>query len=67
MTKLGYNRGFSAAITAAGSLITPIIPPGIALIIYAFVADVSVGKMFMAAIIPTDVLRRADDDGVPYC
>ncbi|SQI43126.1 Neu5Ac permease [Leminorella richardii] len=52
MTKLGYNRGFSAAITAAGSLITPIIPPGIALIIYAFVADVSVGKMFMAAIIP---------------
>lgn len=29
MTKLGYNRGFSAAITAAGSLITPIIPPAL--------------------------------------
>ena len=52
MTKLGYNRAFSAAVTAAGSLITPIIPPGIALIIYGFVADVSIGKMFMAAIIP---------------
>nr|WP_314263095.1 TRAP transporter large permease [uncultured Moellerella sp.] len=52
MTKLGYGRAFSAAVTAAGSLITPIIPPGIALIIYGFVADVSIGKMFMAAIIP---------------
>ncbi|QKJ51426.1 TRAP transporter large permease [Providencia rettgeri] len=53
MTKLGYGRSFSAAVTAAGSLITPIIPPGIALIIYGFVADVSIGKMFMAAIIPS--------------
>ncbi|EGT0645066.1 MULTISPECIES: TRAP transporter large permease [Citrobacter] len=52
MTKLGYSKGFSTAVTAAGSLITPIIPPGIALIIYGFVADVSIGKMFMAAIIP---------------
>ena len=52
MTKLGYSKGFSTAVTPAGSLITPIIPPGIALIIYGFVADVSIGKMFMAAIIP---------------
>jgi tripartite ATP-independent transporter DctM subunit len=52
MTKLGYGKAFSTAVTAAGALITPIIPPGIALIIYAFVADVSVGKMFMAGIIP---------------
>jgi tripartite ATP-independent transporter DctM subunit len=52
MTKLGYSRAFSAAVTAAGSLITPIIPPGIALIIYGFVADVSIGKMFMAGVVP---------------
>jgi tripartite ATP-independent transporter DctM subunit len=52
MTKLGYGKAFSTAVTAAGALITPIIPPGIALIIYAFVADVSVGKMFMAGIVP---------------
>lgn len=52
MTKLGYNKAFSAAVTASGSLITPIIPPGIALIIYGFVADVSIGKMFEAGIIP---------------
>lgn len=52
MTRLGYNKAFSAAVTAAGSLITPIIPPGIALIIYGFVADVSIGKMFSAGILP---------------
>ncbi len=52
MTKLGYSKAFSTAVTAAGSLITPIIPPGIALIIYGYVADVSIGKMFMAGIVP---------------
>ena len=52
MVKLGYNKAFSTAVTAAGSLITPIIPPGIALIIYGYVADVSIGKMFMAGVMP---------------
>ncbi|WP_420963046.1 TRAP transporter large permease [Brucella sp. IR073] len=52
MEKRGYNRAFSCAVTAAGSLITPIIPPGIALIIYGLIADVSIGKMFMAGILP---------------
>ncbi|PLW78259.1 TRAP transporter large permease [Cohaesibacter celericrescens] len=52
MEKHGYDRGFSAAVTAAGSLITPIIPPGIALIIYALIADVSVASMFMAGVLP---------------
>ncbi|SPX12341.1 C4-dicarboxylate transporter large subunit [Escherichia coli] len=40
MERKGYNRAFAAAITAGGSLVTPIIPPGIALIIYGLVADV---------------------------
>ncbi|MDL2271712.1 TRAP transporter large permease [Desulfovibrio sp. OttesenSCG-928-I05] len=52
MTKLGYGKAFSTVVTAAGSLITPIIPPGIALIIYGFVADVSIGDMFMAGVVP---------------
>ncbi|WP_319496039.1 TRAP transporter large permease [uncultured Cohaesibacter sp.] len=52
MERHGYDRGFSAAVTAAGSLITPIIPPGIALIIYALIADVSVANMFMAGVLP---------------
>lgn len=52
MEKRGYDRAFSCAVTAAGSLVTPIIPPGIALIIYGLIADVSIGKMFMAGILP---------------
>ncbi|SHL97633.1 TRAP transporter, DctM subunit [Paracoccus solventivorans] len=52
MIRQGYSRGAASAITACGSLITPIIPPGIALIIYGLVADVSIGSMFMAGIVP---------------
>lgn len=52
MERNGYSRSFAAAVTAASSLITPIIPPGIALIIYALLANVSVGRMFLAGILP---------------
>ena len=52
MRKQGYSVGAAAAITACASLITPIIPPGIALIIYALIADVSIGSMFAAGILP---------------
>ena len=52
MERAGYNRAFAAAVTATGSLITPIIPPGIALIIFGLVADVSIGDMFMAGLVP---------------
>lgn len=52
MVRHGYSKAFSAAVSAASAQITPIIPPGIALIIYGFLADVSIGKMFMAGIIP---------------
>jgi|SRR5690554_1374644 len=52
MVRQGQDKGFAAAVTAASSLITPIIPPGIGLIIYGFTANVSIGKMFMAGIVP---------------
>ncbi|MCC8059299.1 MAG: TRAP transporter large permease [Clostridiales bacterium] len=52
MEKRGYDRDFSAAVTVASSLITPIIPPGMGLIIYAFSANVSVGQMFTAGYVP---------------
>ena len=50
------NVLFSAAITAASSAVTPIIPPGIDLIIYALLAKVSVAKMFAAAYLPGFVI-----------
>lgn len=52
MTKLGYDKGYSTAITAASAVITPIIPPGIILILYAIVANVSIAEMFFAGYIP---------------
>ena len=52
MEKRGYTKGYAAAITAASSCITPIIPPGICLIIYATAASVSIGDMFLAGYIP---------------
>lgn len=59
MTKKGYGLPFSTALTAAAAQITPIIPPGIALILYALIANVSVGKMFMAGVIPGLLLAAA--------
>ena len=52
MVRRGYDMGFSAAITATSAVITPIIPPGISLMLFAFMADVSVGKMFLAGYVP---------------
>lgn len=52
MEKRGYGKAFAAAITAASSAVTPVIPPGINLIIYALIASVSVTKMFIAGYVP---------------
>lgn len=53
MEKRGYPRDVSAAITAASSVIGPIIPPSIPVIIYALtVTGVSVPKLFMAGVVP---------------
>lgn len=52
MEKRGYGKGFSAAVTAASACITPIIPPGISLILFSFMAEVSVSKMFVAGYVP---------------
>ncbi|MFR8548829.1 MAG: TRAP transporter large permease [Lachnospiraceae bacterium] len=52
MTKNGYTPKFSAAVTAASSVIGPIFPPSIPLIIYGATASVSVAKLFMAGVIP---------------
>ena len=52
MEKRGYGKGFSAAITAASSCVTPIIPPGINLIVYGLIAGASVGQLFAAGYVP---------------
>ena len=52
MEKNGYTKRFAAAVTAASSVIGPIIPPSGLMILYAFVMNVSVGALFAAGIIP---------------
>ena len=52
MEKNGYSRSFAAAITAASSVIGPIIPPSGIMILYAFIMNVSVGGLFAAGLIP---------------
>ena len=52
MTEKGYSRSYSASITLASSVIGAIIPPSVSLIVYAFLSEVSVARLFVAGIIP---------------
>jgi C4-dicarboxylate transporter DctM subunit len=53
MTRDGrYTPAFAAALTAASSVIGPIIPPSIPLVLYALVSDTSIGYLFLAGVIP---------------
>ncbi|MDO9350364.1 MAG: TRAP transporter large permease [Deltaproteobacteria bacterium] len=52
MIKRGYSGGFSAAVIGCSSLITTMIPPGIGLVLYGSIAEVSIGRLFAAGMIP---------------
>jgi tripartite ATP-independent transporter DctM subunit len=52
MEDQGYPKPFSAAVTAASSVIGPIIPPSITMIILGSVAEVSIGKLLIGGFIP---------------
>ena len=52
MTKRGYPKGYSSAVLCLTSLITATIPPSLGLILYGFIGNVSIGRLFIAGIIP---------------
>ncbi len=52
MTREGYRPGFAAALIAASGATAILIPPSIAMLIYASMVNVSVGRMFFAGIVP---------------
>lgn len=52
MEKRGYSKAFSAAITAASSAATPVIPPGVNLIVFCLIAQASLGRTFAAGYVP---------------
>ena len=52
MRRAGYRPETAAAITAAAATIGPIIPPSLPMVIYGVTADVSVGRLFLAGVVP---------------
>ena len=52
MVKANYSPAFAAVITSCAAIITTLIPPSIGLIIYGYIADVSVGRLFIGGIVP---------------
>lgn len=52
MKSHGYRAEFAAAVTGASAIVGPIIPPSIPMVIYAFVSSTSVGRLFLAGVVP---------------
>ena len=59
MLKRGFSKGYAAGVLSYGSLLAPIIPPGIGFILYGTVGQVSIGRLFAAGIIPGFMLWAA--------
>jgi tripartite ATP-independent transporter DctM subunit len=52
MADKGYDKGFATATTAAGALLAPVIPPSMLFVIFGVLAQLSIGDMFIAGILP---------------
>ncbi|WP_373166170.1 TRAP transporter large permease [Agathobaculum sp. Marseille-P7918] len=50
MEKKGFSKEFSTVVTAASAMITPLIPPGISMILYGCIANVSIGDLFISGL-----------------
>lgn len=59
MKRLNYGKRFSVGVVAGSSVLGMLIPPSVMMIIYAFVAEQSVGHMFLAGVIPGALLAAA--------
>lgn len=59
MERVGYPRDQSMAITAAGGMLAPIIPPSMLFVIFGVIAQISIGDLFIAGIVPGILLGLA--------
>jgi TRAP-type C4-dicarboxylate transport system permease large subunit len=56
MTDHGYDAEFAVGVTAASATLGPIIPPSLPFVIYGMMANVSVGSLFLAGILPGGIM-----------
>lgn len=59
MVQMGYDKALSTALICASAMIAPIIPPSIPFILYGVAGQVSIGRLFMAGIVPGLILASA--------
>jgi tripartite ATP-independent transporter DctM subunit len=59
MIRRGFTRGFAAGVLSFGAVLTPTIPPGIGMIIYGSIGQVSIGRLFAAGFVPALLLWSA--------
>lgn len=52
MEKQGYDKDYAVAVTAGSSMLSPIIPPSIAMILYSYYTEIPVSRLFLGGIIP---------------
>ena len=52
MRNAGYKGDFAAAVTVASSVVGPLIPPSVSMVLYAFLAQQSIERMFLASLVP---------------
>ncbi|MBE2274786.1 MAG: TRAP transporter large permease [Rhodobacteraceae bacterium] len=56
MRKHGYSNAYGSVVSAASSLIAPVMPPSIALIVFGLLTDTSIGKLFLGGVIPALII-----------
>lgn len=52
MRRAGYDDEFSGAVTAASSMIGPLVPPSITMVLYGVISNTSIGKLFLGGVVP---------------
>ncbi|MCD6406522.1 TRAP transporter large permease subunit [Candidatus Aerophobetes bacterium] len=67
MIKQGYRADYSAAVTAISSVIGPVIPPSLAMLVYGAIAQVSIAKLFLGGVIGNTLRTCPDSNSCLLC